>query len=115
MTLHDVIQSDSINLFATPNDFAEPVSYIKRTGKSRSINAIVVRDALAILPEDGDTITPVFEVSVANDITQGISSEELDLGGDAIAFAVRVGRKPERRTITKLLSHDEGMLVLECR
>jgi hypothetical protein len=115
MTLHDVIKDDATNLFTSVNDFAEPVVYYKRTGKARSINAVVVRDALAILPEDSDTITPVFEVHVSNDITAGISSEELDLGGDAIAFAVRVGRKPERRTITKLMSHDEGMLVLECR
>lgn len=110
-----MIQADAVNVFANPNDFAEPVVYIKRTGKARSINAIVVRDALSILPEDGDTITPVFEIHVANDIASGIASDELDLGGDCIAFAVRVGEKPSRRTVVKLLAHDEGMLQLECR
>ena len=115
MTLHDLIQSDAINVFANANDFAEPVTYYKKTGKARAINAVVVRDALAILPEDGDTVTPVFEIHVANDIVEGISSEELNLGGDMIAFAVRVGQAVQRRTITKLLAHDEGMLTLECR
>lgn len=115
MSLHDMIQADAVNVFANQNDFAEPVVYIKRTGKARSVFAIVVRDSLSILPEDGDTITPVFEIHVANDASSGIFSDELDLGGDCIAFAVRVGEKPTRRTITKLLAHDEGMLQLECR
>ena len=115
MSLHDAIQADAINVFANPNDFAEPVVYYKKTGKARAINAVVVRDALAILPEDGDTVTPVFEIHVANDIVEGISSEELNLGGDMIAFAVRVGQAVQRRTITKLLAQDEGMLTLECR
>lgn len=115
MTLHDVIQADAISVFANANDFAEPVVYYKKTGKARAINAVVVRDALAILPEDGDTVTPVFEIHVANDIDKGISSEELNLGGDMIQFAPRVGQAVQRRTITKLLQHDEGMLVLECR
>ena len=110
-----MIEADAVNVFANQNDFAEPVVYIKRTGKARPIGAIVVRDMLSILPEDGDTITPVFEIHVANDNIKGIASDELDLGGDCIAFAVRVGEKPERRTITKLKEHDEGMMVLQCR
>ena len=115
MSLHDMIQSDAINVFANPNDFAEPVVYYKKTGKARPIDAVVVRDALAILPEDGDTVTPVFEIHVANDIVKGISSEELNLGGDMIAFAPRVGQPVERREIIRLLSHDEGMIHVQCR
>ena len=115
MSLHDLIQADAINVFANANDFAEPVVYYKKTGKARPINAVVVRDALAILPEDGDTVTPVFEIHAANDIVKGISSEELNLGGDMIAFAVRVGQPVERREIIRLLGHDEGMLHLQCR
>ena len=115
MSLHDTIQADAINVFANPNDFAEPVVYYKKTGKARAIFMVVVRDALAILPEDGDTVTPVFELHGANDIVKGISSEELNLGGDMIAFAVRVGQPVQRRTITKLLDHDEGGITLECR
>ena len=115
MSLHDLIQADAINVFANANDFAEPVVYYKKTGKARPISAVVVRDALAILPEDGDTVTPVFEIHVANDIVEGISSEELNLGGDMIAFAVRVGQAVERREVIRLLGHDEGMILLQCR
>lgn len=115
MTLHDIIESDAKNVFCNPSDFAEPVTYYKANGKARKINAIVVRDALAILPEDGDTITPVFEVHVANDVDEGIASDELNLGGDQIAFSVRVGKPVERRSVVKLLAHDNGMLILQCR
>ena len=115
MTLHDTIIEDANKVFANPQDFAESIVYYKRNGRSRKINAVVIREALAILPEDGDTVTPVFEIHVANDIVEGISSEELNLGGDMIAFAVRVGQAVERREIIRLLGHDEGMLYLQCR
>jgi len=115
MSLHDTIQADAATVFCNVNDFAEAVTYHKRNGLARSINAVVQREAFAINPEDGDTITPVFEVHVANDSTDGISSDELNIGGDMLAFAVRVGKAVERRSIVRLMSHDEGMLVLECR
>lgn len=115
MTLHDMIRSDSVNVFCNSDDFAESVVYYKRNGLSRTINVVVMREAFAINPEDGDTITPVFEIQVANDPTNGIASDELNIGGDMISFAVRVGRHAERRSITRLIQHDEGMLVLECR
>lgn len=115
MTLHDVIQADASAVFCNTDDFAEVVKYYPRTGTARSVNAIVIREALAVLPEDGDAVIPLFEVHVANTATNGITSDELNLGGDRLEFAVRVGGATTRRTITKLLSHDEGMLVLECR
>lgn len=115
MSLHGVIQNDGINVFCNADDFAETVIYYDRSGEARCIAAVVVREALSIFPEDGDAITPVFEIHVANDSENGISSEELNLGGDSLAFAVRVGQDRSKRTIARLLSHDEGMLVLECR
>jgi hypothetical protein len=54
-------------------------------------------------------------VHVANNATTGITSEELDCGGDMVEFAIRVGEPVTRRSIVRLLSHDEGMVVLECR
>lgn len=114
MTLHDTIQADGLNVFCNLNDFAETVVYYNRTGDARCIDGIVIREALAILQEDGDAVTPVL-IHVHNNNETGISSEELNLGGDSLAFAVREGQDRTRRTITKLLGHDEGMLMLECR
>ena len=115
MTLADIIKADAKNVFCNPADFAEPVTYYKADGKARKIKMVVNRDALAILPEDGDTVTPVFELYGANDVDEGIASDELNLGGDQIAFPVRVGKPPERRSVIRLIEHDNGMIRLECR
>lgn len=115
MTLHDMIQSDAETVFCNGNDFAETVTYYARHGSARSIVVQVFRNSLTVFSEDGDVVLPVFEVHVKNDATLGISSDELNIGGDAIEFAMRVGQDASRRSITRLLDHDEGMLVLECR
>ena len=135
MTLHDMIQSDAETVFCNVNDFAEVVTYYSRNTQSyvvggavvgsayvglsaattRAINAVVFRESIAVFSEDGDTVLPVFEVHVNNDSTLGIASDELNLGGDQIGFGVRVNQSAERRSITRLKDHDEGMLVLECR
>jgi hypothetical protein len=115
MTLHDMIQADASTVFCNVNDFAEVVTYYARHGSAREINVQVFRDALGVFAEDGDTVLPTFEIHVKNDSTLGISSEELNLGGDSIEFAMRVGQAKARRSITRLISHDEGMVVLECR
>ncbi len=114
MTLHDTIQADAVTVFCNASDFAESVEYIKSSGQVRSIDAVVIREALAQLQES-DAVIPLFEVHVANDATSGITAAELNLGGDSLRFAVRVGGKVTSRTIHKLLGHDEGMLILECR
>lgn len=115
MTLHDTIAADALAVFCNADDFAEDVTYYPRGGAARAISAVVIRETLAIVSEDGDNVIPMFEVHVANNATSGISSAELNLGGDSVEFAIRVGVSVTRRTITKLLGHDEGMLILECR
>jgi hypothetical protein len=116
MTLHDTIKSDAITVFCNADDFAEPVTYYKRDGQARQIDVVIDRLALAVLTEaGGDAVIPNFEIQVANDCVLGITSEELNLGGDSIEFQMRVGGVKLKRSITKLLGHDEGMLILECR
>lgn len=121
MSLHDMIETDAITVFTSTDDFAEVVTYHprQRFGEStpipRSINAVVVRQQIQTLAEDGDTVSPMWEVHVANKATYGISSSELDLGGDQIELPPRDGKTAERRTITQLTIQDHGMLVLECR
>jgi len=107
-----MIQSDASTVFCNANDFAEPVTYYKRDGEARQIDVVIDRQALATME---DTVIPSFEVQVVNDCVLGISSEELNLGGDSIEFEMRVGGGKLKRSITKLLGHDEGMLILECR
>jgi len=121
MSLHDMIETDAITVFTSTDDFAEVVTYYPRqrfgeaTPTSRTINAVVMREQIQTIGEDGDTVSPMWQVHVANDSTYGIASSELDLGGDQISFPPRDGKTAERRAITQLMIQDHGMLVIECR
>jgi len=121
MTLRDMITDDAVAVFLNTGEFAETVTYyphkfygaVERA--PRVISAVVFREAIAQLTENGDVVTYQFEVHVANDSTVGISSTEIDTGGDQIEFPPRDGKTAERRTITAITTQDHGMLVLECR
>ena len=95
MSLHDTVTEDAKKVFANPQDFAESIVYYKRNGRSRKINAVVVRDDSLQLPEASDLVTPRFMVYVSNDGSEGIESKELDLGGDQGKDERR--RVPEQR------------------
>lgn len=122
MALSDAIESDASLVFTSTSDFAEAVTYKPRLqngdtrAATRSINAVVFRESLLGVTEDGgETVSPMFEVHVCNSSTLGISSTELDCGGDKISFPVRDGMTASDRAIVRLITIDEGMLVLECR
>lgn len=119
MTLADRIVSDAATVFLNSDHFAESVVYHpfrfgRTAGTPRTINAVVIRNQVSTFNPD-EQITPEFEVRVANDSTTGISSTELNTGGDMIELAVKVGQTPEKRSIQLLTEQDEGMLVLLCR
>lgn len=122
MTLKDQIQIDASVVFCNTSDFAEVVTYHPHRyfgdaeRASRSISAVVLREQITALAEDGgETVLPVYQVHVANDSSLGVSSDELDLGGDQIELPPRDGKTAERKTVTQLLDQDNGMLILECR
>jgi hypothetical protein len=95
--------------------FAETVVYYPFSGEPRTIEAIIEREQVQLNPEDGDILTPVFMVHVLNDRTRGVSSDELNVGGDKIELSVRVGDKPTLRTVMRLMGHAGSMIDLECR
>jgi hypothetical protein len=122
MTLRDAINNDAQLVFLNTDEFAETVTYHPRlfaggdSRPTRSIKAVVFRETMATVTEDGGTtLLPMFEVHVENDSTLGISSTELDTGGDQLEFAARDGVAATKRTITRVVTQDHGMLVLECR
>lgn len=119
MTLADRIVSDAENVFLNSDHFAETVTYYPHRYRNairdpRQIKAVVIRNQVSSFNADEQIITE-FEVRVANNSTTGISSSELDTGGDQIEFPARVGETPTKRSIQYLTEHDEGMLVLICR
>lgn len=121
MTLRDAIADDSIGVFLNVEEFAETVVYHPHHGfgesapVSRSISAMVIRRSYVVSGEDGDYTVYAATVYVDNDSTTGISGEELDLGGDRIAFPLRDGEDASERTIVRIAAQDHAMLTLECQ
>jgi hypothetical protein len=114
VTLKQTISTDANTVFLNTDEFAEVVLYRPVLGASRSIKAVVIREELASSEESGGAVTPVFEVHVANDSTTGISSSDINLGGDSLEFPVRDGLANSTRRIVSILFQDTGMLVLQC-
>lgn len=121
MTLRSVIADDATGVFLSVDDFAEPVTYhphqyfgeVPRA--SREINAVVLRESVQEFTEDGGVVLPIWQIHIANDATDGIASDEIDIGRDQLAFPAKDGEAATRHTITQLLQQDHGMLVVECR
>tara|TARA_R100001163_G_C5049198_1_gene186157 strand:+ start:191 stop:556 length:366 start_codon:yes stop_codon:yes gene_type:complete len=121
MTLANSLKTDAVQVFLRTDDFAETVSYHPHTyyggtpAASREIVAVVERMEVQTLDEGGNAVIPMFQVHVANNATTGISSDEIDTGGDQLSFAVRNGEAATRRSIISVSTQDSGMLVLQCR
>lgn len=118
MSLAERIVTDAASVFLNSNHFAESVTYYPHRfgtpATPRTIWAVVIRNQVSTFNPD-EQIIPEFEVRVANSATTGISSEELNVGGDQIKFPVRIGETATKRSVQLLSEHDEGMLVLICR
>ncbi len=121
MTLRDMIADDATAVFLADGEFSETVTYYPHRfygatqRQPRTIKAVVSREQVANFAEDVVTVLPMFEVHVANDSTNGISSDEIDTGGDQIEFPARDGKTAKRFSILRITTQDHGMLVLECR
>ena len=104
-------------------DFSETVTYHPASGESRQIKAVVDRSPPADLPgAPAGALAPKATIAVANrataisdDTIGGISTSELDTGGDMIALAVRIGQDPTQRPLKRVVNQDAGMITLEVR
>jgi len=84
--------------------FGEQVTYYPAGGgSSRVVMAIVERDN-----------APEFVLRVRDSNYDGISSAELDTGGDEIGFPLRHGDASVRRSVVKLMDDSNGMTRLVC-
>lgn len=91
---------------AVPNlvrQFGEEVTYYPTGGNPRTIDALVDRNN-----------PPVFEIRTKNSDCDGISSSEVNTGGDEIKFALRTGETAVRRVIIRVEDASGGMIRLFC-
>jgi hypothetical protein len=95
----------------------EAVVYWPLNGQPRSIQAIVERATPAPLDTQSPRSRATNNVTVRalNCEIDGISTRELDVGGDEIELARRLGEDTERRPIKAIVGQDGGMLSLEVR
>lgn len=93
--------------------FGESLTYHPLTGDSREITGIVNRAPPTQYGPNDQVIKPMFTVRVHNDSTLGISSAELNDGGDEMALYERIGDAATVRVKIRVLnSQDSGVLNL---
>jgi hypothetical protein len=120
MGLKDALLNDAKKFMFDTNTFGEQVTYYPhqdygQAATSRTIDAIVIRNQIVSYDADGgEAVVPSFDVYVANDSVKGISTTEVNTGGDQIAFPVREGKQAERRNVMHLVEQDHGVLLLTC-
>jgi len=92
---------------------ATTITYLPSGGGSREIEAIVDWEEESDVA--GSSLSPVIEIQVRNSATDGISSNEVDRGGDKIRIPMKIGGSTQDRVIKRILNQDCGMLELEVR
>ncbi len=93
--------------------FGEAVTYYPKGGSSRDIVAVVDRNPVAGINGVPHGNTAKLIVRVKNDSDDGISSSEIEIGGDKINLSVRIGKTATKKRITAIQWHDVGMMYLE--
>lgn len=106
-----------IDMIASAEDFVitfgEDIVYRKWGGGSRPIKAIVTRRPPEVIDGAPHGTAPKIEIDVVNSSTTGISSSEIDRGGDMVTVQRLIGETANDRAIVKILSQDAGMMKLE--
>lgn len=94
-------------------EFGEAVTYYPKGGGSRNIVAIVDRNPVSGIAGSPHGNTPKFLVLVKNDSDAGVSSSEVNTGGDKISLSALIGKTAQQRRIAAIQWHDVGMMYLE--
>jgi hypothetical protein len=85
-------------------DRGEGLIYRPAGGSSREILALVKRQPRAAVIGVEQTRLPELEILAVNDSEDGISSEEVQPGRDAIDVELRIGDGAKRRTIGDVIA-----------
>ena len=95
------------------SQFGESITYWPRAGGSRPIEAIVEREPPAVYDASGNAVMPRAVIRVFNSCRSGISSREVNSGGDEIEMMLNIGDQlPKRMSIMVMQSQDSGVTSL---
>lgn len=105
------LQASADSFFLLPG--MECITYFPASGASRQIKAVVQRiEAAQIDDLSGGSREPV-QFLVKNDSVDGISSDEVNTGGDKVEIAMRTANMPVILRIVEIVNQDAGMLELK--
>jgi len=91
----------------------DTITYYPRNGGSREIRA-----TLEFLgPDTIGTFSrrPVIDIYIKNNSSSGISSAEVDTGGDKIELPLRYGLAVRKVRIVKIMGQEKALLHLRCQ
>lgn len=88
----------------------EKLLYRKSGGTSRPIEAIVNRNGIQTIGDDGQVRVHGLVVAVMNQTQKGFTSAEVDTGTDEIFVARRVGESPSWRQVVEIVDDTGGMV-----
>jgi len=107
----DGLLADQADVFLA--NFGEAVTYYPKGGSSRDIVAIVDRNPVSGLAGSPHGNTRRFLLIVKNAAADGISSSEVNTGGDKVELSGRIGETAIQSRIRAVPWHDHGMMHLE--
>lgn len=117
----EIVGAGNVKKMATIGVFTgrpAPMSVIgtlekSRSSASRQVLALVNRQPISKAEGAPHGHGPRLEIEVVNDSASGISSAEVDEGRDKVRLIAVLEEEPQELRITKVLSHDAGMMRLE--
>lgn len=90
--------------------FGESIVYFGVGSVSgRCIDAMIERD-VEVPSETGDQVVQALVVRVLDDCTLGISSTELNDGGDEVSISLKVGGPATRRQVGRRIQAANGLV-----
>lgn len=110
--ISDVLTDDAAYFVDADLVDSESIVYVKRSGATRTINAVVQRRALEDLKSSASRLlVPSIMITVANSTTTGIATSEVDKGSDAVQIPDRLGGTTRTLSILEIVSQDAGMVT----
>jgi len=94
---------------------AKSITYRPRTGASRSVKAIVDYPGPGAIGGLAGGSRPILDIYIENSSTSGISSAEVDTGGDKLDVPLRFGLTAARVRVTKIVAQDKAILHIQAQ
>jgi hypothetical protein len=94
----------------------EAMTFRPKSGSPRTIWGVVDRQQVASIPGYSGGNSPYGAIAVKNSASgsfPGITSAEIDTGGDMIDYQIRLGETAQSRRVARIISQDPGMMVVE--